>query len=186
MNVYTINNVFLQQEIKRIKKDLDSSTHMPDPALGRDRVEFDKMTDEFRKQLVDKVSDIVLNLTNQELVCDGFYAVRYSNKHGKPNLPPHFDGDKSDFVFSFQLPSNSFWGFGLGLKVHELENNSAILFNPNKNIHWRPHKRFRDVEYLDMIFFRFISVPANDYSHVSRSEYDPVFKDVRDYRDSLV
>jgi hypothetical protein len=186
MNVYTINNVFLQQEIKRIKKDLDSSTHMPDPALGRDRVEFDKMTDEFRKQLVDKVSDIVLNLTNQELVCDGFYAVRYSNKHGKPNLPPHFDGDKSDFVFSFQLPSNSSWGFGLGLKVHELENNSAILFNPNKNIHWRPHKRFRDVEYLDMIFFRFISVPANDYSHVSRSEYDPVFKDVRDYRDSLV
>lgn len=81
--------------------------------------------------------------------------VEYSNAYGTPSLPPHFDEDQNDLIINYQLSSNTSWGVGVGSNLYSLDDNSALLFNPNTNIHWRPQKTFKDGEYVRMIFFRF-------------------------------
>jgi hypothetical protein len=186
MSIYLLKSVFLQEEIDYINNALISSRYIDDPVLGRSRIEFKTITNEFRNSLIKKVSDIVYGLTGQDLVCNGFSAVRYSNKNGSPNLPPHYDRDKNDLIFNFQLSSNISWGVGVGLKVYELEDNSAAIFNPNTNIHWRPHKTFKDDEYVTMIFFRFYKKENQlDYSYLPDSPSDLEIKEVANFRDSL-
>lgn len=111
--------------------------------------------------------------------------VNYSGKYGTPNLPPHFDGEVSDIIINFQLDSNTSWDLGIGTTLYKLENNSAVVFNANENIHWRPHKDFTDDEYVKMIFFRFCTHPATDYSDKAYSQDHPIYQEAREFRDSL-
>lgn len=112
--------------------------------------------------------------------------VEYNSKYGPPNLPPHFDGDDNDITIDFQFSSNTRWDLGVNLDLYEIKNNSAVIFNPNTNIHWRPIKNFNSNEYVKMIFFRFFdSVNRSDYSYARYSQDHPVFKDVCSMRNSL-
>lgn len=69
-----------------------------------------------------------------------------------------------------------------------MENNSAVIFQPNVNIHWRPHKKFKENEYVKMVFFRVSIIDEEsivDNSHLRYSLDDKVYKEVNDFRDSL-
>jgi hypothetical protein len=84
-----------------------------------------------------------------------------------------------------QIDANTVWPLGLNLDVYELENNSALIFNANKEIHWRTHKEFKDGEYVNMMFVRFShSEYLSDYSHLDLIQNDPIFTDIRAFRDS--
>jgi hypothetical protein len=91
------------------------------------------------------------------------------------------------------LSSNTDWGLGLNEEVYYLKDNSAILFNGNKEIHWRPHKEFKSGEYVKMIFVRFHTPNlANDpnfnfpdYSYLPAQPSDIFFKKVNDFRENL-
>lgn len=109
----------------------------------------------------------------------------YSGKYGVPNLPPHFDGEVSDLIINYQLESNTSWDIGIGTDLYKLDNNSAVVFNANEHIHWRPHKEFTSDEYVKMIFFRFCTTPPTDYSHKTYSQDHSLFNEVRQFRDSL-
>lgn len=126
------------------------------------------------------ISGLPLDLTH------GVYSI-YSNKYGSPQLPPHFDGDTNDLIINFQLESNTSWDIGVGLEVCSLEDNSAAIFNGNTNPHWRPHKSFKDNEYIKMIFFRFHNREnLSDYTKLNYSPGDDVFKEIRILRDNLL
>jgi hypothetical protein len=75
---------------------------------------------------------------------------------------------------------------GLNLQTYEIEDNSALVFNPNKEIHWRVYKEFKDKEYVRMIFVRFYN-PDNrsDYSHLPNHPENDMFKEVSAFRNSL-
>lgn len=116
----------------------------------------------------------------------GLNLVEYSSEFGQPNLPPHFDGDHTDVIVNYQLKSNTTWGVGVGEQVFSLEDNTAIVFNPNENIHWRPIKKFEPGEYVRMGFFRFWNESnPSDYSHLNLTQKDPVFDKIRNIRNSL-
>lgn len=139
------------------------------------------------KAITDKLTDIVNGLYDKKLITrNSPLCVDYSAKYGKPDLPPHFDGDTNEIIVDFQLSSNTSWDLGLGIEVYSIEDNSALIFNPNTNIHWRPHKQFEDGEYVRMLFFRFFD-PANivDHSDVSYDRNHPIFDEVKAFRDSL-
>ncbi len=131
------------------------------------------------RSLGNSKSDILLK-------CNNYVSVVYSSEYGEPNLPPHFDGDSTDLIINYQLDSNTSWDIALDTEVYPMEDNSALIFNPNESIHWRPHKTFKEGEYVRMVFFRFYN-PAgrSDYSHLNFMQDDAIFKEPNKLREKL-
>jgi len=153
-------------------------------SLGR--LQFSDFIKDENSFIYKKVKDFIKTFSKDVRLGNILY-VEYNNKYGTPNLPPHFDGDSSKFVVNFQLSSNTAWDLGIDFDIYSIEDNSALIFDPNKNIHWRPKKTFKDGEYVKMIFFRFYDLNKQvDNSHLRLSLNDKIFKNINDFRDSLV
>lgn len=130
--------------------------------------------------------EMISLVTDQELKTSSITYVEYNKKYGTPALPPHYDGDSSEFIINFQIESNTSWQLGIGTKLYDMEDNSALIFDGNEHVHWRPHKNFKDGEYVRMIFFRFMDENnVKDNSDKRLSLNSPVFKEANKFRDSL-
>jgi hypothetical protein len=179
-------NVFTTEEIVLLEKEIgnaqEQNVHGGKAPLGR--LEINKFNTP--QSIKEKVLKAVESVSGFPMALRSVSCVIYSSEFGQPNLPPHFDGDKSDLIVDLQISSNTDWGIGINLEVHSMEDNSAIIFNPNTNIHWRPIKHFKDGEYVKMLFLRFSNKDQEtDYSHARRSQDDPIFKDVNEYRNNI-
>jgi len=141
---------------------------------------------EVPREVCDKLSSIAKSISSKELTSSGMTYVEYNKKYGTPNLPPHFDGDDKDLIINYQISSNTSWDIGVDLETHIMKDNSALVFNANKNIHWRPHKVFAEGDYVRMIFFRFQDVGnIVDNSHLRYSSDHEIYDEVNKLRDSL-
>lgn len=136
----------------------------------------------FQSTMLHKVGQIT---NNGDWMIVGAACARYTADAGDPNLPPHFDGDSTDMIATIQIESNKTWGVGVDLEVYEIEDSDAVLFHPNESIHWRPHADFQDGEYVLVMFMRFKLPKITDYSHKRYSQDDPIFDEVKAYRDSF-
>lgn len=140
----------------------------------------------FPEELNNKILKIINDLSDVTLHMHHIIYAEYSNKYGVPQLPAHFDHDTNDMVFDYQLEANTSWDLGVDLKNYELEDNSALIFNANKHIHWRPEKTFKDGEYVRMLFIRFFNpVSPSDYSNLDYVINHDIFKEVNAFRDTL-
>ena len=179
-----VDNIFSKDELNTIKDSVLKSQPYIDTALGR--LMTVHLKDALSSKTIDKLNNIVKSITNTYLKIGGVAYVEYNLLYGVPNLPPHFDGDSTDLIINVQLESNTQWDLGLDLETYRLNDNCALIFNPNEQIHWRVHKKFYDGEYVRMLFIR-LSNPDNpsDYSHLRYSQDHAIFKDVKEFRDSL-
>jgi hypothetical protein len=184
MSISVVNNIFLQEEIDSIYERIKTKEPVLDTELGR--VVFYNALEVLDYDAISRLSNIVKNITDLPLTIFDAAYVEYNSLYGKPNLPPHFDGDSSDLIITIQVESNVDWALGLNLETYHLKDNSALIFNQNKEIHWRVHKEFNDGDYVRMFFVRLCN-PENmsDYSHLRLNQNDDVFKDVVKFRDSL-
>jgi hypothetical protein len=181
MSITRIDNIFSQEEIDHIDS-LALENPAIDTNLGRIHGGQPGLLPDTRKRL----TDIARSLSGLPLGMEHAMIVEYSNLYGKPNLPPHFDGDTNDLIINIQLKSNTVWEMGLNTEVHTLNDNSALVFNANKEVHWRVHKEFQDGEYVRMMFVRFHNEEKrSDYSYQRLSQDDPIFRDAVILRDSL-
>jgi hypothetical protein len=182
-----VNNLFSQSEVVTLKK-LVSQPHWQkvQEIYGRMRyfgpfkpidVELD-----FEIKLTEKINNL---LKTDFPPCQITMCTTYSLEYGEPELPPHFDGDSTDLILNYQLESNTDWPVGVDQEIVKLEDNSAIMFNPNVKIHWRPRKLFNKDEYVTMIFFRFQGLEPVDNTHLRLLMDDPIFDEARSFRDSL-
>lgn len=183
MSVHTFDNLFLEEELTILRDIFKNTTNIElDPVLGRRQVYIKDIPE----VLLLKVTNIASDISNEPMSLTNFMSVEYSNQYGKPNLPVHFDGDTIDLIVNFQLSSNTSWDLGVNCETYSLKDNSAVIFHPNFNSHWRPKKEFKDGDYVKMIFFRFQKINnKTDYSHLRLSLDDPIFKEANDFRDSL-
>lgn len=183
MSVYTFNDIFLQEELSALNDIFKNTTNIElDPVLGRKIVYIDNIPE----KLLLKVTNIANTICDEPLSGPHVLSVEYNSQYGKPNLPVHFDGDDQDLIFNFQLSSNISWDLGVNCETYQLKDNSAVIFNPNLNSHWRPKKEFKDGDYVAMIFFRFQKINnKTDYSHLALTQDDPIFKEANDFRNSL-
>lgn len=186
-NVYKVSDFLLPEELDRINHILTDdeswglrSQSKEDPALGR--LMF---TIFFPDGMLDSIRVRVENLIGRSLPLMNGMFVTYQAKYGQPNLPPHFDGDNNDLIIDYQYKSNTSWGLGVDTTVYDMKDNDAIIFNPNEYPHWRPHKTFKDDEFVTMIFFRFPDEENVDYSHMRYSQDHEIFSEARKVRDSL-
>lgn len=178
-NIHRITDFLLPEELESIKNSLDNEiAKEEDATLGRVLYSV-PLSGIVLEAIRDRVSSIV----GKRLESPNVIFADYSNQHGQPNLPPHFDGDQNALIVDYQYKSNTSWGLGVNSTVYEMEDNKAIIFNPNEYPHWRPHKTFQEGEYITMIFFRFPSDDI-DYSHMRLSQDDPIFEEARRVRDS--
>lgn len=181
--IHKLDDLFTPEEldiVTRIIRNLPKRYFYKYEELGR--VHLDKI--KLPTAIVEKLTNLVNSIAGKELkMLTPPLCVEYSNKHGQPRLRPHFDGDFTDFIIDFQLSANTSWPLGVNLNFFDLKDNSAILFNPNTNIHWRPIKKFEDGEYVQMIFFRFYDpVNTSDYSYLPQNPADESFKEVHELR----
>lgn len=181
-------DVFTEEEVKAIHDEIKNaktkSVDSGDRPLGRLNISGFNVPE----SALDKIKDLAFSAFGKKLeYCGKDSCVIYSGEYGSPSLPPHFDGDKTEVIIDYQLSSNTTWDVGVDLNVFDLEDNSAVVFNPNTNIHWRPIKDFEDGEYVTMLFFRLFDPESpKDYSDRALPIDDEVFKEVNDFRESLI
>lgn len=183
MAISIIKNILSKEEIKYIEEIIVKCDSKIQSEFGRLRTIPDlKLL--FSPSILHKFKNIVNDLGHSNLVISNILCVEYNLLYGKPDIPPHFDGDQNELLFNMQLSSNTVWDLGLNRQTYRLEDNSALIFNQNQEIHWRTHKEFKDGEYVKMLFIRFFD-PYNvkDYTHLRVSLKDPIFKDANDFRD---
>jgi len=184
-----LENLFSESELQDIKQAILDATEAGGgtlvPHLGRVRVQGIQISEGIAAKLINLASELT-GVSALTIVLPPPLYVEYNEKYGEPNLLPHFDGDTTDYIIDYQLESNTNWSLGVDLDIFPLEDNSAVFFNPNQYPHWRPQKIFYPGEYVRMMFFRFFN-PDNpsDYSHLPNHPDDPVFAEVRAFRDSL-
>ena len=178
LNVHEVVDFLLPEELELIKDSLDKKTiEKEDSFLGRViyRVPISGI-------VLGDIRDRVESIVGKKLGHPSVIFTDYDSKYGQPNLPPHFDGDNNSVIVDYQYSSNTSWGLGIDSRVFELEDNKAIIFNPNEYPHWRPHKTFKDGEYITMIFIRFPD--DSDYSNLILSQDDKAFDAIRSIRDA--
>ena len=178
-----IKNVLSQEEIDLIQDTIAHSPKNTQEIYGR--YMYHDTVWEQRTAFGDTILKKVVELTGKPYQLNSFVTGEYTAEVGKPNLPPHFDGDQIDLIMTYQLSSNKQWGVGVDLNVYDLEDNDGIIFHPNENIHWRPHTEFKDGEFVRVMFFRFGLPTESDYSHMRFNQNDPILYEVRAFRDSL-
>lgn len=192
MVVKKINNIFSEEEVIAFSQifdevSSDNTDHSFDFSISEQlgRVEF--TVHKIKEELLDKPISIAKSNLDFDCEITSVTFVEYNSKYGKPDLPPHFDGDKSDLIVNYQLSSNTEWDIGVDFDVYKIEDNSALIFNPNENAHWRTIKTFNDGDFIRMIFFRFTnSNRLTDYSHLSQYwPMDDFFINLRNFRDSF-
>lgn len=191
MTVY--KNIFSQEQLDYLTNIIDNTKI---PVIDGEYVAFDRnngtgqcthlgrlQIGTIKPSLSPDIHEALKPLVDPSLTMEHAMYVEYNAKYGEPNLPPHIDGDKNDLIVNFQLSSNTSWDIGLGTETFTPEDNSAVIFNGNTNVHWRPHKRFEEGEYVKMIFFRFFNeANPSDYSHIPTNQVDPIFDDARAVR----
>jgi hypothetical protein len=182
MSIVNVDNLFSDKEMAYLHNMINSIPKLDDSNLGRVQNSFG-LTD---NGINAKITDLANSLSEKKLRFNSVSYAYYSNLYGEPNLPPHFDSDSTDLIIDYQLEANISWDLGINTELYPLEDNSAIVFNPNTNIHWRPHIRFEDGDYVKMLFFRFAGLESvSDYSHTDYSLDHSVFNAAREFRDSL-
>jgi hypothetical protein len=181
MSINKITGVFSNEEILKINSLLQHDNIIHED-LGR--LQYNPM--QLPNEIINKVQNIADNFSKNKLNLSSVVCVEYNNKYGKPNLPVHWDHDNTDLIINYQLESTTSWDIGVDLKVYNLEDNTALVFNPNAYTHWRPHKTFKDNEFIKMIFFRFIDIEnPSDYSVLDYIIEHEVFNEIEEFRNSL-
>lgn len=189
-SILRVDNLFSPEELQTIAQVFNNLPDQPEDLanpLGRAKVSIEDS--DVPKHIETKLTDLVtaaFNIDSEIEMALPPMFVEYSNKYGQPQLPPHFDGDYNDLIIDYQLASNTSWSLGVDTSTYQLEDNSALIFNPNAYAHWRPRKAFKGGEYVRMVFFRFSSpINTSDYSYLPNHPDDPAFDEVNKVRDSL-
>ena len=179
-----INNINITVLDKIEDSQLDQNGNGIDKTLGRRQI--CNISHYLPNDIKDMLIKIASDILDEPVSLDHALCATYSSKYGVPNLPPHFDGDKNDLIINFQLSSNTSWDLGLNLELYPIKDNSAVVFNGNTNIHWRPHKTFNNVDYVQMIFFRFYKINnRSDYSYLPIYQTDKVFTEIKNLREKF-
>ena len=164
-----VDNIFSKKDLNLLYQDIDIELQNNPIIQNMGRVYvplyFKKNTDinnepcplKITQELVDIVIKKANKYSNFNLELESISYAKYSLDYGIPELKPHTDSNfkKERLTFDIQLNSNIDWPIVIENNQYILKNNQALVFSGTNQIHWRTKKIFKNLDYVDMIFFQF-------------------------------
>jgi hypothetical protein len=90
------------------------------------------------------------------------YDLEYGDNNYAPALPPHIDADENLVTFNFQIGANiDDWQLVVSGKHFDLKTNDAIVFSAVNQVHWRPKRKWKPGEFLEIVSFDYC--PPTNY-----------------------
>jgi hypothetical protein len=108
------------------------------------------------KNIFKKVEEYVSNEYNKKMKTATFGIHYYSPKFGTPKLLPHIDDFAGQVVFDYQIASNIVWPLIVNEQRYVLKNNDALIFEGEKDGHWRQKITFLDDSFVLMFIVNLI------------------------------
>lgn len=92
--------------------------------------------------------------------------INYDPKYGEgkhaPILPPHIDADENLVTFNYQIGGNiDDWQLVIDGKHYDLHTGDAIIFSAVNQVHWRPKRKWKTGEFLEIVSFDYC--PTTNY-----------------------
>ncbi len=90
------------------------------------------------------------------------YNSKYGDGRYAPSLPPHLDADENLVTFNYQIGGNiDDWDVWIEDKPYTLKNGDAIIFSAVNQVHWRPKRKFKEGEFVEIVSFDYC--PLDNY-----------------------
>jgi len=165
-----IENVFSETEIDYFKlmvkqKEILKLVYIR-PDTGRLAINLTSI----KPEIIARIQGIIKNIYGKDYEIKDVGFNRYKLEYGLPNLIPHVDNNKAQVVFNYQLESNKKWGLVIEGDPIILNDNDAVVFEGEKDVHWRNPVHFKSNEYISMLNFN-----AVDKHHWSNfTKIDPI------------
>lgn len=125
--------------------------------MSRMLIEFD-----MPKDCEDVLDNLVKPLYQGDIALCHYNYIDYNLKWGygdnSPSLPPHLDADENLVTVNYCLDGNIEWDLYVGnwndtgnFTKYTLSPGQTIVFSAVNQIHWRPKRKFKDGEFLEII-----------------------------------
>ena len=163
---HIIKDVFTPEQLVVIKESINSSGRVTDEKHGRytssirpsnGEREDDSpiiLPDEIHERLYKLASDNFSKTAKQSYI----KSAKYSGfLNPLPNLPAHLDDNACSYTIDLQLSSNVDWPLYVNGEQFNLEDNWAIIYDGENDLHWRESFPSRNpMSFVHMIFFHFV------------------------------
>ncbi len=139
--------------------------------MSRLLLEFD-----MPKHIEAKLDKIAKPVYNGDIALCHYNYIEYNLKYGDGNdpiLPPHLDGDENLVTLNTNISSNIDWDLYIDGVKYSLYPGQTIVFAAINQVHWRPKRKFKDGEYLEILSVDYC--PVTNYRFTGQSNpIDPM------------
>ena len=190
-NLYSEEDMIKLREIWKINRELKPIVYGPNEK--HDQEEPNNMTRyrpkhiknmsrlllefEMPKDIEEKLDLIAKPIYDGDIAMCHYNYIEYNLKFGDGNdpiLPPHLDGDENLVTLNTNVGSNIDWDIYIDGVRYELPVGKTIVFSAINQVHWRPKRKFKDGEYLEILSVDYC--PTTNYRFTGQiNPIDPTY-----------
>jgi len=135
--------------------------------MSRELTEYD-----IPKECEEVMDEHIKPLYPEDLKLAHWNYINYDPKYGKgiyaPALPPHIDSTETILTFNYILNGNVDWDIYVDNKKYSLNNDEAIIFSALNQVHWRPKRKWKQGEFLEVLTFDYS--PLTDWRFTKQQD----------------
>jgi hypothetical protein len=165
-----VKNIFLKTEIDYLKAIIKQKENLKLYSIRSDTGRIFMDISPLKPEIIDKVEEIIKNVYGKYYKIKDIAFQRYKLEYGLPNLVPHVDNQRCEIVFDYQIEANKKWNVVVNGNSVDLNDNDAVVFEGEKDAHWRMPTTFSPNEYVSMIGF--MAVSKDHWSNLTK--IDPI------------
>lgn len=109
---------------------------------------------EMPKRIEEKLDLVAKPVYDGEVAMCHYNYIEYNLKFGDGNdpiLPPHLDGDENLVTLNTNVGGNIDWDIYIDGVKYELPVGRTVVFSAINQVHWRPKRKFKEGEYLEIL-----------------------------------
>jgi len=162
---HIIKDVFTPEQLAEIVKIVNSSGRIIDEKHGRYtssiRASNGRQDDDcpliIPDDIHDRLYELAANNCSKTAKQSYIKSAKYSGfLNPPPNLPAHLDDNACSYTIDLQLSSNIDWPLYVNGEKFNLEDNWAVVYDGENDLHWREDFPSRNpMSFVHMIFFHF-------------------------------
>jgi hypothetical protein len=169
----TIDQVFSNDEYQLLKKDCKSIAKKIYYDNGFGRYATNDINHPFLKESIDKLVPLARQIFKSDTLLPS-YAMFAHYEGPKANLQKHRDDNACTYTIDMCVYQNYLWDLWVENKPYTLQENQALAYYGNDQIHWRERFPKPDNQHVAMIFFHFVE--PDHWYHTKGPDYLKVLR----------